>query len=137
MIFVKVFFFSILGVFTSLFGDFTPFFTSVLILFGIHFLLTFFYDIKMKDVSFQKILFRCFKGFSYLSFIAVSVILDHLMGFDDSFRMIVLSFILYHEISMIIKICSLFGIFIPDFFVETLKKITDSLPNGNSNNKKS
>jgi len=128
VIFMKFTVSCLLGIFTYFFGNFDFLFSSVFVLFGIHFLLAFFSDIKMNRFKFRNLLLRFFKFFGYLSLLVIAVILDSFFSFSGTIRNILLTSFLYHEIVSVLQYCISFGLRIPTIVFSSLQKLLDQLP---------
>lgn len=66
------------------------------------------------------------KKVSYLSIIALSVILDQLLNINGSLRTLVITSFIFNEMLSILENCSELGIKIPNFLYKSLEKLNNA-----------
>ena len=109
-----------------LYGSIDYLLLSLFTLFGINYFLSLFIEIKNKTFKKRDIILKTFKIFGYLSLITVSVFVDNIFKLD-SIRKLILETFFINEVSCIFKHAVSLGLKVPDFLINYLQKLLDSL----------
>ena len=127
---MRVIFLGLLSMFIQagkfLFGDFDFLMQAFLTLFVINFFFYLYQDYKNQALKFKTAFLRFLKFFGYLAIIIIAVFLDNLLKLSVIREMTLTTF-LFNEISCILKLAVSFGLKVPDFLINYLQELLDSL----------
>lgn len=127
---MRIIFITILTVFIQvsefLYGSIDYLLLSLFTLFLLNYFLSLFIEIKNKTFKKRDIILKMFKIFGYLSLITVAVFLEHIFNLDNIRKLILETFFI-NEVSCIFKHAMALGLKIPDFLINYLQKLLDSL----------
>ena len=109
-----------------LFGDFDFLLQAFVTLFVVDFFFHLYQDYKERVLTFKTSFLRFLKFFGYLAILIVAVFLDNLLKLSVIREMTLTTF-LFNEISCILKLAVSFGLKVPDFLINYLQELLDSL----------
>lgn len=127
---MRVIFLGLLSMFIQagkfLFGDFDFLLQAFVTLFVVDFFFHLYQDYKEHVLTFKTSFLRFLKFFGYLAILIVAVFLDNLLKLSVIREMTLTTF-LFNEISCILKLAVSFGLKVPDFLINYLQELLDSL----------
>lgn len=127
---MRVIFLGLLSMFIQagkfLFGDFDFLLQAFVTLFVVDFFFHLYQDYKERVLTFKTSFLRFLKFFGYLAILIVAVFLDNLLKLSVIREMTLTTF-LFNEISCILKLAVSFGLKVPDFLINYLQELLDSL----------